>query len=142
MPQIVSSQRHARIYLQHCVSPNVFVSLRRLIVYMTMRVLTGTLTNLVSSCRRQPSLEKVFGAKITLCGDIIGHRIKSRSLFAEALNTCKEEEAGKVFVDGQRTIIPHNARLAIYGDAIIRAHLSRLWYIRGPDTCKRVSPIC
>jgi hypothetical protein len=87
------------------------------------------------------AFEKLFGQKINICEDIIGHRVRSRMLFAEALNTAKDQSAAEIVVDGQRVSVPSNMRLATYGDSVIQTHLCRLWLFKGPDACEHTASL-
>lgn len=96
-----------------------------------------TLIRLLNQFRKVPSFKDRFDSKITLCGDIIGHRIQRRTLFAEALNgTPSAEDATVRLANGQVSIIPVNTRLAVYGDSVIQNHLCRLWLFQGPLVCE------
>lgn len=98
------------------------------------RLISGSKASAASP--RQPlakSFEKVFGGKIWQCEQITGHRVKSRLLFAEALNAIPDRIETTVRLDNRRlVVVPANIRLAVYGDAIIQAHLVKLWLSTGP----------
>ncbi|KAF7539271.1 hypothetical protein G7054_g2278 [Neopestalotiopsis clavispora] len=81
--------------------------------------------------------EKVFGTKIWQCEEATGYRIKSRLLFAEALNASKDEVVSTVLLDGRRIVVPDNMRLAIYGDSIIQVFLCKLWLCKGPGSASK-----
>ncbi|KAM0813406.1 putative RNase III domain-containing protein [Seiridium cardinale] len=88
--------------------------------------------------------ERLFSAKVALCGQILGHPItstRSKTLFAEAINMTKAGYTTNVLLNGQRTIIPNNARLATYGDSVIQAHLCRLWLVQGPGAGESITSI-
>lgn len=81
--------------------------------------------------------EKVFGTKIWQCEEATGYRVKSRLLFAEALNASKDEVVSTVLLDGRRIVVPDNMRLAIYGDSIIQVFLCKLWLCKGPGSASK-----
>ncbi|KAI0167585.1 hypothetical protein BJ166DRAFT_590091 [Pestalotiopsis sp. NC0098] len=109
------------------------------------RLISGSKASAASP--RQPlvkSFEKVFGGKIWQCEQITGHRVKSRLLFAEALNAIPDRIETTVRLDNRRVVVvPANIRLAVYGDAIIQAHLVKLWLSTGPaSTRKQWTGVC
>ncbi|KAK7906359.1 ribonuclease III domain-containing protein [Apiospora marii] len=66
-----------------------------------------------------------FGTKIARCEGILGYTFKYKPLLAEALTP----DGGEVYFlgRGHRCVTHVSSRLAIYGDALMRAYMARQW---------------
>ncbi|KAK7928702.1 hypothetical protein PG985_005785 [Apiospora marii] len=73
----------------------------------------------------EPLFPASFGAKIANCEEILGYTFKCKPLLAEALTP----EGGEVYHlgSGRRCVTHVSSRLAIYGDALMRAYMARQW---------------
>ncbi|KAK8078897.1 hypothetical protein PG994_002704 [Apiospora phragmitis] len=86
--------------------------------------------------RDEPLFPASFGAKIAKCEEILGYTFKCKPLLAEALTP----EGGEVYYLGSgRSYATHaSSRLAIYGDALMRAYMARQW-LRCPPPAEATS---
>ncbi|KAK8092723.1 uncharacterized protein PG998_014764 [Apiospora kogelbergensis] len=66
-----------------------------------------------------------FGTKIARCEGILGYTFKYKPLLAEALTP----HGGEAYFlsSGHRCVTHASSRLAIYGDALMRAYMARQW---------------
>jgi hypothetical protein len=70
-----------------------------------------------------------FTSKVSRCEVIIEHTFKPALRCAEALNASREYAA--MTVNGQVRQVRQNKSLALHGDAVLNANLSRQWCEKG-----------